>query len=106
MSPLDVFLIVGPRFDPRVVLLEVNRDLGAVPVHRFPAAKDLAVDGPLATGRVVGHVPLLVDLDRHPSELVVVPELRTVRKIREYMSKLTIVLSRGGPILIPKESQF
>ena len=70
-----MLFIVGPQLDPRVVLLEVNGDLGAVPVHGLFAAGDLAIDGLLATGRVEGDVPLLVDVDRHLSQLVVAPEL-------------------------------
>ena len=72
---LDVLLIVGPQFDPRVVFLKVNRDLGSIPVHRLPAAGYPAVDGLLAPGRVEGDVLLLVDVDRDPPQLVVGPEL-------------------------------
>ena len=50
-------------------------DLGAVPIHRLPAAGDLAVDGLLAPGRVEGDILLLVDVDRHLSQLIVAPEL-------------------------------
>ena len=63
---LDVLLIVGPQFDPRVVFLEVNCDLGAVPVHSLPAAGDPAVDGLLAPWRVEGDILLLVDVDWDP----------------------------------------
>ena len=66
-----------------MVLAEVDCDLAAVPVHTpLPAAGHPAVDRPLAPGRVVGHVPLLVDLDRHASEFIVVPELGTVGKVK------------------------
>ena len=61
-----------------MVFVEVMSDLGAVPIHRLPAAGDLAVDGLLAPGGVVGEVLPLVDRGRHVPDLVVAPELGTV----------------------------
>ena len=65
---LDVLLVVGPQFDPRVVFLKVNCYLGSVPVHGLPAAGHPAVDGLLAPRCVEGDVLLLVEADRNPPQ--------------------------------------
>ena len=82
LIPFHAVLVVLLQLHLWMVFPEVNCDLAAIPIQSpLPAAGHPAVERPLAPGRVVRQVPLLVDLDRHPSQLVVVPELGTVGKV-------------------------
>ena len=78
LSVQDILLVICPEIKPCMDSLEVDGNLGAVPVHCLAAAGHPAVDGLLTPGGIVGEVLPLVDWGRHVADLIMAPELGTI----------------------------